>query len=438
MAETVTAAPDNPYTPPACVPGVPFIDVTCTTGFDPWIEQFGADGISAGCGGGKYCPGTPVTRDQMAVFIEKAIRGTLAWSPGDLGNSNTGLGREAMLVNGSGAYNTGVGNSALFNNSSGANNTAVGAEALGTNTSASQNTAVGSSALISQSYDPGSPWPSDNTAVGYNALANDQPTTTGNGIQNTAVGSQALQQNTTGYGNTASGYQTLFSDDTGVDNTASGYQSLYSNTSGAYNTASGEAAGSSNSTGNWNTFLGAFSDANANNLDDATAIGYDALVDASNHVRIGDLNVTQIGGQVAWSNLSDARAKTDIRDLDLGLDFVMALRPVSFMMQHGNGRTDMGFVAQDVEVLLGDDYNVLGIGGDKDRTLSLRYTDLMAPVVKAIQEQQGTIERQQAQITDQAKTIQAQRAQLDALKTSLVERDRALEHRLAALELGKQ
>ncbi len=69
------------YTPPACVPGVPFADITCTTGFDPWIEQFGLDGISAGCGGGNYCPSTPVTRDQMAVFIEKAMRGTGNWPP---------------------------------------------------------------------------------------------------------------------------------------------------------------------------------------------------------------------------------------------------------------------------------------------------------------------------------------------------------------------
>ena len=45
------------YTPPACVPGVPFADVTCSTGFDPWIEQFGLDGITAGCGGEKV-PGT--------------------------------------------------------------------------------------------------------------------------------------------------------------------------------------------------------------------------------------------------------------------------------------------------------------------------------------------------------------------------------------------
>ena len=49
----------------------------------------------------------------------------------------------------------------------------------------------------------------------------------------------------------------------------------------------------------------------------------------------------------------------------------------------------MGFLAQDVEAVLGEGYNVLGIGGDKDRTLSLRGTDLVAPAVKAVQAPQA-------------------------------------------------
>jgi hypothetical protein len=81
VEQGLTASTLSVYTPPACVPGVPFSDITCTTGFDPWIEQFGLDGITAGCGGGNYCPGTPVTRDQMAVFIEAAMRGTSNWPP---------------------------------------------------------------------------------------------------------------------------------------------------------------------------------------------------------------------------------------------------------------------------------------------------------------------------------------------------------------------
>src|SRR5512142_1915791 len=87
------AAPDNPYVPPACS-GI-FTDVACPGGFAVnWIEQFYNDGITAGCTASplQYCPDAAVTRAQMAVFVEKAMRGTAPWSPGDFGNLNTGVG----------------------------------------------------------------------------------------------------------------------------------------------------------------------------------------------------------------------------------------------------------------------------------------------------------------------------------------------------------
>jgi hypothetical protein len=52
---------NGPYAPPACVAGVPFADVTCTTFYDAWIEQFARDGITSGCGSGNYCPNENVT-----------------------------------------------------------------------------------------------------------------------------------------------------------------------------------------------------------------------------------------------------------------------------------------------------------------------------------------------------------------------------------------
>jgi uncharacterized repeat protein (TIGR03803 family) len=61
------------YVPPACT-GV-FGDVTCPSMFADWIEQLAHEGITAGCGGGNYCPSTPVTRAQMAVFLLKAEHG---------------------------------------------------------------------------------------------------------------------------------------------------------------------------------------------------------------------------------------------------------------------------------------------------------------------------------------------------------------------------
>lgn len=87
----IMAYPLATWTPPPCT-GTYFLDVTCSTPFDAWIEQFVRDGITAGCGGGYYCPDSPVTRNQMAVFIEKAMRGTATWDPGDITGVTAGSG----------------------------------------------------------------------------------------------------------------------------------------------------------------------------------------------------------------------------------------------------------------------------------------------------------------------------------------------------------
>ncbi len=353
--------PNNPYSPPPCT-GTVFTDVTCSTNFDAWIEQFAADQITGGCGGGAYCPTANVTRAQMAVFVEKAMRGTSSWSPGDRGNSDTALGDSALL----------------------------------NNTTAASNTGVGYRALETQSFDNGGvAWDSDNTAVGASALRFNQPSNNSNGIRNTAVGAVALGNNVTGYSNTAVGVGSLIFLLNAWDNTAVGDHA------GARNDMITGYTGSpvqlvANQSGNYDTFI-SMSGATAQ-VDNCTAVGMDGYCDASNQVRLGNVFVTSIGGKVAWSALSDARAKSEINDLDLGLPFVLALRPVSYRYKSGNGRIDMGFVGQDIEALLGDRYNVLDVGGDAERTLSLRYSELIAPLVKAVQEQQEEIETQKRQI----------------------------------------
>jgi S-layer homology domain len=60
------------YVPPGCT-GL-FDDVACPgNSFADWIERLAAEGITGGCGGGDYCPSSPVTRGQMAVFITKTF-----------------------------------------------------------------------------------------------------------------------------------------------------------------------------------------------------------------------------------------------------------------------------------------------------------------------------------------------------------------------------
>ncbi len=69
------------YTPPAVGTSTGFADVPTTFWAAAWIKQFALEGITAGCGGGNYCPSSPVTRDQMAVFLLRAKYGALYLPP---------------------------------------------------------------------------------------------------------------------------------------------------------------------------------------------------------------------------------------------------------------------------------------------------------------------------------------------------------------------
>ncbi len=62
------------YAPPPVGASTGFADVPTTHWAAAWIKQLAAEGITGGCGGGNYCPGNPVTRDQMAVFLVRAFK----------------------------------------------------------------------------------------------------------------------------------------------------------------------------------------------------------------------------------------------------------------------------------------------------------------------------------------------------------------------------
>jgi len=50
-----------------------FTDVPADHPFCGYVERIADDGITAGCGGGKYCVNDPITRSQMAVFLATAF-----------------------------------------------------------------------------------------------------------------------------------------------------------------------------------------------------------------------------------------------------------------------------------------------------------------------------------------------------------------------------
>jgi hypothetical protein len=126
-------------------------------------------------------------------------------------------------------------------------NTAVGSDALINNTTGSQNTAVGYQAgyVITTG--------SQNTAFGASIMDQSVGVT---GSENAAFGRVNMRALTSGSYNTATGNAALNSLTTGSNNTASGYQALASNTTASHNTAVGYQVGYSNTTGAHNSFFG--------------------------------------------------------------------------------------------------------------------------------------------------------------------------------------
>lgn len=93
----------------------------------------------------------------------------------------------------------------------------------------------------------------------------------------------------------------------------------------------------------------------------------------------------------------------------------MNLKPVSYQMKNlSDKRTNWGFIAQDIEAIVGDSNAILTVGGDSEKTLGLRYTDFVAPLVKAVQEQQSEIEELKL-------LLQEYRAEMENLKTQIKE-----------------
>ncbi len=93
--------------------------------------------------------------------------------------------------------------------------------------------------------------------------------------------------------------------------------------------------------------------------------------------------------------MSDAREKQNIKTLNLGLDFITELRPVSYFWKSGNDKTEhYGLIAQATKVVLDNYKNKSGqkpseaivtydAGADR---FGIRYSELIAPLIKAVQE----------------------------------------------------
>ena len=327
--------------------------------------RFGANAGNSILDGGNYNvvvgddAGTALTTGDANVAV-----GFRALDLEDTGSTSVAVGAWALSAqaNGGNAYNTAVGYLAGEKITTGANNTFVGALAGDGTDDGAGNVAVGAAALSANCGD-------DNTAVGIGALS------AATGSQNTAIGYYAMGQGVA----------------SGTDNTTLGYAAGFALSSGSNNLFLGHDAGRTGSPGGNQTT-------------------------GSGSIILGDDNIGDAYIQVDWTVASDARDKTDFTALDLGLDFVKALNPVTYKWDkrskygdktaedydlnaqtpdgtHKEDWLDIGFKAQEVEAL------EIAAGYNKDnktnlttsltsdgKQMGLQYSKFVPILVKAIQE----------------------------------------------------
>lgn len=284
-------------------------------------------------------------------------------------------------------------------------NVAIGSASLGSSTTANSNVAVGrrSGAAIT-------------TAVGNTAIGNDAMVGSGlpcTGSSNTAVGNSASPNITSGYQNVSIGVSSGSALTEGFNNVFIGRFAAQLNTTGTGNIAIGEQSLSAVTTGNYNTAVGTGTVGGAA-YTNTSMFGYAATVTGSNQVQLGDANTTTyVYGTV--QNRSDARDKADIQDTILGLEFINSLRPVDFKWDYREDyegeqdgskkrtRFHHGLIAQEVKQVC--DGLGVNFGGYQDHTvaggkdvLTLGYDELIAPLIKAVQQLSAEVEDLKSQL----------------------------------------
>jgi len=253
-------------------------------------------------------------------------------------------------------------------------------------------------------------------------------------LGNTAGGSGALQNNTTGSANTASGHAALSGNTTGANNTASGTFALSGNTTGSANTASGNAALANNTTGSNNTASGSNADVSAGNLVNATAIGAGSLVNASNKIRLGNTAVTVIEGQVAFTTVSDKTKKENFRSVD-GEEVLAKMRGFALTSWNFIGHDPTQFrhygpMAQDFFAAFGHDD--VGQIGTETTINAGDMAGILMIAVQALEKRTAELQQKEAQLATQAQELAALQAQNARLQAAVVHQEERLERLEAA------
>jgi len=99
-------------------------------------------------------------------------------------------------------------------------------------------------------------------------------------------------------------------------------------------------------------------------------------------------------------NTSDRNVKNTIVESDLGLDFVKQLKPVSYKWNKDDGKTHYGLIAQDIEeTVLTEGKKITDFGfidKPEEGQMSLSYSELISPLIKAVQDLSAKVEALEA------------------------------------------
>jgi hypothetical protein len=204
--------------------------------------------------------------------------------------------------------------------------------------------------------------------------------------------------------NTGIGELSLRSISIGGGNTAVGYKSLNNNMNGYFNVAVGIEA-LDQATGDANTCIGAYAGDNITTGMNNIVIGYAAQSSSptvSNQITLGNSSITSLRCNVtSITSLSDARDKKNIKDLSLGLNFLMKVKPREFNWDkrewYDNNSNDgskmsktptAGFIAQELdEVQKEENAEWLNLVlKDNPDKLEATYGNLLPVMVKSIQD----------------------------------------------------
>jgi hypothetical protein len=221
-----------------------------------------------------------------------------------------------------------------------------------------------------------------NLAGGVDALISNV-----SGVFNIAFGESALQFNTSGFNNNAIGNSSLLNNTIGADNTAVGSSALLDNIDGSYNTAIGSNALFNIIDGSHNVGIGANAPASSSSISEEITI--------SNGVVVARFQ----GAASAWSFVSDERDKSDVQDLELGVDFISKLKPRKFKWAIRNSEVDRGkdaagFIAQEVLAVVEESQaNCLRlVDTNNPEQFTFASTNLIPVLVNAIKELKEDIE----------------------------------------------